>query len=196
MIKHPEQRVGIFIDVQNMYYSARNLYNAKVNFSNIIKIATGNRKMVRAIAYVVKTTSREEKPFHEALSHAGIELREKDLQEFFGGEKKADWDVGLSVDAIRISALLDTIIIVSGDGDYCPLVEYLKNQGRQVEIVAFRETASSKLVEMADDFIDLSQDKKNFLIGSRPAPARRAPSRAPARRTTRRPAPSRPAPKK
>ncbi|NIP32831.1 NYN domain-containing protein [Candidatus Saccharibacteria bacterium] len=183
MIKHPEQRVGIFIDVQNMYYSARNLYNAKVNFANIVKEATGSRKLVRAIAYVVRTATGEEKPFHEALTHAGIELREKDLQEFFGGEKKADWDVGLAVDAIRISALLDTIVIVSGDGDYCPLVEYLKNQGRQVEIVAFRETASSKLVEMADEFTDMSQDKAKFLIGSRRAPARRTTRKTPTRRT-------------
>lgn len=147
-------------------------------------MAVGNRKLVRAIAYVVKTASREEKPFHEALHHAGIELREKDLQEFFGGEKKADWDVGLAVDAIRISALLDSIIIVSGDGDYCPLVEYLKNQGRQVEIIAFRETASSKLVDMADDFIDISQDKAKLLIGNGKTTSR-APGRAP-RRPTRR----------
>lgn len=159
--------------MQNMYYSARNLYNAKVNFANIVKEAVGNRKLVRAIAYVVRTPSGEEKPFFEALYHAGIELREKDLQEFFGGEKKADWDVGLSVDAIRISALLDTIIIVSGDGDYCPLVEYLKNQGRQVEIAAFHETASSKLSDMADYFLDLSQDKAKFLLQVGRKPARR-----------------------
>jgi len=137
---------------------------------------------VRAIGYVVRTPIGDEKPFFEALYHAGIELREKDLQEFFGGEKKADWDVGLAVDAIRISALLDTIIIVSGDGDYCPLVEYLKNQGRQVEIVAFRETASSKLVEMADDFIDMSQEKSKFLISGRKTPARRTTRRTPTRR--------------
>lgn len=164
MIKHEDQRVGIFIDVQNLYYSARNLYNAKVNFGNIAKAAQADRKLIRSIAYVVRTQTREEKPFFEALYHLGIETREKDLQEFFGGAKKADWDVGLAVDAIRISQLLDVIVLVSGDGDYCPLVEYLKNQGRQVELVAFRETASSKLIELADDFIDLSKDPAKFLI--------------------------------
>lgn len=156
--------MGIFIDVQNLYYSARNLYNAKVNFGNIVTAGVAGRKLIRSIAYVVRTQTREEKPFFEALYHLGIETREKDLLEYFGGAKKADWDVGLAVDAIRISDVLDVIILVSGDGDYCPLVEYLKGRGRQVELIAFRETASSKLVDMADDFIDLSKDQNKFLI--------------------------------
>ena len=89
------------------------------------------------------------------------------MQIFFGGDKKADWDVGLAVDAIRLSSSLDAIILVSGDGDYLPLVDYLqKSSGKQVEVVAFGETSSSRLIEAADDFTDLSQDKATFLIGS------------------------------
>jgi uncharacterized LabA/DUF88 family protein len=175
MIKHPEQRVGIFIDVQNLYYSARNLFNSKVNFGNIVKEAVAGRKLVRAIAYVVRTQTHEEKPFFEALYHLGIETREKDLQEYFGGAKKADWDVGLAVDAIRISELLDVIVIVSGDGDFCPLVEYLKGHGRQVEVAAFRETSSTRLVEMTDDFTDLSKNKDRFLIRDRHIVVRKPP---------------------
>jgi len=167
MIKHSDQRIGVFIDVQNLYYSARNLHGAKVNFGNIVKAAVADRKLIRSIAYVVRTQTREEKPFFEALYHLGIETREKELLEYFGGAKKADWDVGLAVDAIRIAELLDVVVIVSGDGDYCPLVEYLKGQGRQVELIAFRETASTKLVEMADDFIDLSKSPNKFLIRGR-----------------------------
>ena len=166
-LKHPEQRVGVFIDIQNMYYSAKNLFSAKVNFGNIVQEAIAGRKMIRAIAYVVSTEGKEEQPFFDALYNLGIETKDKPLQIFFGGEKKADWDVGIAVDAIRFSPSLDAIILVSGDGDYVPLVEYLRNQGKQVEVMAFGETTSSKLIDSADDFIDLSADKGKFLIQDR-----------------------------
>lgn len=167
-LKHPDQRVGVFIDVQNMYYSAKNLFGAKVNFGNIVNEAVAGRKLIRAIAYVVSTEGKEEQPFFEALNSLGIETRDKPLQIFYGGEKKADWDVGIAVEAIRLSPSLDSVILVSGDGDYTVLVEYLRNQGKQVEVLAFGETTSSKLKEAVDDFTDLSQDKAKFLIQYRP----------------------------
>lgn len=166
-LKHPDQRVAVFIDVQNMYYSAKNLFGAKVNFGAIVRNATAGRKLIRAIAYVISTESKEEQPFFDALYNLGIETREKPLQVFYGGEKKGDWDVGIAVDAIRLSPMVDAIVIVSGDGDYVPLVEYLKNQGKQVEIAAFGGTASSKLLDSADDFMDLSEDKRSYLISDR-----------------------------
>lgn len=167
-LKHPDQRVGVFIDVQNMYYSARYLFGKKVNFGNIVSEAVAGRKLIRAIAYVVRTESQEEIPFFDALYNLGIETREKDLQIYQSGNKKADWDVGLTVDAIRLAPSLDAVVLVSGDGDYVPLVEYLqKSTGKQVELAAFGETSSSRLVDIVDDFIDLSQDKKKFLIPDR-----------------------------
>ena len=172
-LKHPDQRVGVFIDVQNMYYSAKNLFGSKVNFGNIVKEATAGRKLIRAIAYVVSTESKEEQPFFDALYNVGIETKDKPLQIFWGGEKKADWDVGLAVDAIRFSPSLDAIVLVSGDGDYIPLVDYLRGQGKQVEVVAFGGTTSGKLIEAADDFIDLSQDKAKFLIADKRYTAKR-----------------------
>lgn len=163
-LKHPDQRVGVFIDVQNMYYSAKNLFGAKVNFGNIVKEATAGRKLIRAIAYVVSTESKEEQPFFDALYNLGIETKDKPLQIFWGGEKKADWDVGLAVDAIRFSTNLDAIVLVGGDGDYVPLVEYLRGHGKQVEVISFGGTTSAKLIDAADDFIDLGQDRAKFLI--------------------------------
>ncbi len=169
-LKHPDQRVGVFIDVQNLYYSAKNLHGKKVNFGNIVKEAVAGRRLIRAIAYVVRTESKEEQPFFEALYNLGIETREKDLQIFVSGAKKADWDVGLAVDAIRLAPSLDAIVIVSGDGDYLPLVDYLQSMGKQVEVAAFGETTSSKLIDQADDVIDLSQEKAKFLIEDRRRP--------------------------
>jgi len=165
-LKHPEQRIGVFIDVQNMYYSAKNLFNKKVNFGNIVAEAVAGRKLIRSIAYVVRTETQDEQPFFEALYNLGIETREKDLQIFNSGMKKADWDVGLTVDAIRLSSSLDAVAIVSGDGDYVPLIEYLRSMGKQVEVLAFGETTSSRLIDSTDDFINLSENKEKFLIGT------------------------------
>jgi uncharacterized LabA/DUF88 family protein len=166
VIKHHEQRVGIFIDTQNMYHSARDLFGARVNFGRLVEEVVADRRLVRAVAYVIRTTTGEEKPFFDALKHAGIETREKDLQIFLGGGKKADWDVGLVIDAIRIAPLLDVVIIVSGDGDFVPLVEYLKYHGLQVEVAAFRGTTATKLVEAADSFTDLAELSDAILIGA------------------------------
>ncbi len=164
VIKHPGQRVAVLIDVQNLYYSARNLYGARANFGAILKLAVSSRILIRVFAYVVRTKSGEEKPFFEALTKLGIETKVRDLQEFFGGLKKADWDVGITVDAIRIAPSVDTIVLCSGDGDFIQLVEYLKNQGKRTEIVAFDRSSSSKLKEIADEFIDLEKNPEKYLL--------------------------------
>jgi uncharacterized LabA/DUF88 family protein len=156
-VKHKDQRVGIFIDIQNLYHSAKNLHSARVNYRELIRYLLGNRHLIRAMAYVVRSDPQTgEASFFEALSKAGIELREKDIQIFPGGMKKADWDVGMAVDAIRMSNFLDVVVLVTGDGDFLPLVDYLKwGAGRLVEVAAFGPTTSSRLKEAADEFIDL-----------------------------------------
>ncbi|PIR73294.1 MAG: hypothetical protein COU40_03340 [Candidatus Moranbacteria bacterium CG10_big_fil_rev_8_21_14_0_10_35_21] len=160
-----EQRVGMLVDIQNLYYSSKVLYGKKVNFGQILKAGIGDRKLIRAIGYGIKTLERQEEKFFEALEKQGFEVRTKDLQIFPGGAKKGDWDVGIAVDAIKLSKNLDVIILVSGDGDYIPVVEYLQNTvGCRVEVIAFSESASAKLIIAADSFIDISDNKKKFLI--------------------------------
>jgi uncharacterized LabA/DUF88 family protein len=168
IIKHPEQRVGVFIDTQNLYHSAKNIYHARVNFGNVLKDSVAGRRLIRARAYAVTTESGEEKAFFEALEKVGIEMRTKDLQIFSGGAKKADWDVGLAVDAITASPKLDTVILFTGDGDFVPLVHYLQNHGGcQVEVVSFGRSTSLKLKEAADDFLDLDEEPKRYLMNYR-----------------------------
>lgn len=164
MIKHKEQRVGVLVDVSNMYHSAKNLYSKKVNFKEILIKAVANRKLIRATAYAIRTETKEEAPFVEALEQQGFEVKMKDLQIFAGGAKKADWDVGIAIDAIKLAEKLDVLVLVSGDGDYLPVMSYIQNnKGCLVEVMAFRKTCSSRLVEEADDFTDLG-DSKKFLI--------------------------------
>jgi uncharacterized LabA/DUF88 family protein len=168
IIKHIDQRVGIFIDTANLYHSAKNLFRKNVNFGTILEDALGDRRLVRALAYVITTEAGDEKSFFEALANLGIETKTKDLQIFAGGAMKADWDVGIAIDAITLAPKLDAVILLSGDGDFIPLVTYLQvHSGIQVEVVSFAKSSSAKLIEAADDFTDLAQDPKRYLLGTR-----------------------------
>ncbi len=167
MIKHKEQRVSVLVDVANMYHSAKNLFGAKVNFAEVLAAAVAGRRLVRAIAYAIKSSSQEEEGFFEALGKQGFEVHTKELQVFAGGNKKADWDVGIAVDAIKLADKNDTMVLVTGDGDFTPLVTYLKEtKGCRVELIAFGRTTSGKLLEVADDYINLDHDQRYLLRGA------------------------------
>ncbi len=163
-IKHHQQRVAVLMDIQNMYHSAKHLFRARVNFQEVLKEAVSGRQLIRAIGYVVESETPEEKSFFEALLKQGIELRSKELQVFYGGQKKADWDVGIAIDAINLSLSVDVIVLVSGDGDFLPLLDYLKNRGKIVEVIAFTKSASGKLQQEANNFIDLASEPRRFLL--------------------------------
>ena|SRR3989338_1049874 len=168
MTQHKQQRVCVFVDVQNLYYSARNLYGAKVNFREILKEAVKGRNLIRAIAYVIKADVKDEGNFFEALSKIGFEVKAKDLQTFFGGHKKGDWDIGIAMDTIELAQKLDTIVLVSGDGDFIPLVQHLRRaMGCRVEAMAFGKSTSSKLKDDADIFTDLDINVGRYLIKSK-----------------------------
>ena len=160
----PHQRVGVFVDIQNMYYSARALFEQKVNFKNVLEEAVAGRQLVCAFAYGITTEEAHEEEFHSALSSQGFEVKTKPLQTFVGGQKKGDWDVGIAVDVLRMEPKIDVAVLISGDGDFVPLVEFAKEKGLRVEVLAFRESSSKLLVEAADSFIDLSKTPKRFLI--------------------------------
>ena len=162
---YKDQRVGVFVDVQNLYYSAKHLYKKKVNFNAVLREGINGRKLIRAFAYVIQADELKEKSFFDALSKIGFDVKSKDLQVFYGGMKKGDWDVGIAVDAIQLAEKLDVVILVSGDGDYKPLVEYLKSaRGCRVEAMAFGKSTSRLLKESVDEFIDLDENSRKYLL--------------------------------
>ncbi|MFH1181695.1 MAG: NYN domain-containing protein [Candidatus Woesearchaeota archaeon] len=168
--QHREQRVAVFIDVQNLYYSAKNIYNSKTNFAEILKAVVGVRKIIRAFAYVIKADVGEEQGFFDALEKIGFEVRVKDLQVFLGGAKKGDWDVGIAMDMIKMAPKIDTAVLVSGDGDFRALLEYIRAMGCRTEVAAFGKNTSRQLVEEADSFLDLDKNPKRFLMRKAPRP--------------------------
>jgi uncharacterized LabA/DUF88 family protein len=174
MIKRPSQRVAVLIDAQNMYHSAKHLYDAKLNFPAVVRAAVEGRQLIRAIAYVAKSKTGDEMAFFEALVEGGIELRVKDVLEFSSGMKKADWDVGMTIDAVKLAEKVDALILMTGDGDFVPCVEYLQARGVVVEVIAFAKSSSSELKGACDMFYDIAEEADQFLL--------RAPIRKPIRR--------------
>lgn len=163
-IRNPDQRVGVFVDVQNLYYSARNIYNARVNFNEVLKEAVGPRRLIRAIAYVVQADMPEEHTFFEALEKAGFEVKKKELQTWASGHQKGDWDVGIAMDIVKLMPKLDVVVLASGDGDFVPLLEYLQMSGQLTETVAFGKSCSGKVKELTDHFVDLDANPRKYLM--------------------------------
>lgn len=165
IVRNKDQRVAVLVDIQNLYYSAKNLYNARVNYKNLLTTVVQDRLLVRAIGYVIKADESKENDFFDALNNAGFEVKEKALQIFLGGAKKGDWDIGIAMDAIRLGHKVDSIILVSGDGDFRPVVNYLQQSlGCLVEVVAFKKTANKELIELADDFINIEEQSRKLLF--------------------------------
>ncbi len=160
---HKHQRIGVFVDVQNMYYSARNLYKKKVDFKSLLQEVISKRKLIRAIAYVIKADVKDETQFYDALERMGFEVKAKDIQVFYDGSKKGDWDVGIAMDVMRLAPKLDVIVLVSGDGDFTDLLEHAKSLGCRAEVVAFGKSTSHRLIEAADYFMDIDSEKR-FLL--------------------------------
>lgn len=158
------QRVSVFLDVQNLYHSARALYDARVDFRTLLSEAIGNRELVRAIAYAVSGGVPEEKGFFDALKKIGIDIRTKELLTFPSGKQKGNMDMEIAIDAMSLAPKVDAIILASGDGDFAVLASYLKSQGCKVEVCAFGRSTSQKLIDAADFFLDLDENPQRFLI--------------------------------
>lgn len=180
MISILQQRVGVFVDVQNMYYSAKALHSAKVDFGKVLELAVANRTLIRAIAYAIRADNKQENTFFESLEKRGLEVKAKDLQTFYGGNKKGDWDVGIAMDIMRLVGKLDVVVLVSGDGDFAELLKHVKALGCRAEVVAFGSSASSLLRAEAETFIDLTAHVSDILIQD-PNLSRRPTNRSPRR---------------
>ncbi len=152
-----EQRCAILVDVQNMFYSAKHQYGGKINFDHLLEATSRRRKVVRAIAYAVKTPEIDQEKFLQLLYELGFEVEMKDLKIRADGTAKGDWDMGIAIDAISLVEKVDCIVLVSGDGDYVPLVEHLKARGCRVEVFSFKPNTAAELIEAATEYFKMDE---------------------------------------
>ncbi|GGN17501.1 LabA-like NYN domain-containing protein [Halarchaeum nitratireducens] len=161
---HPAQRVAVLADAQNLYHSSHSLYSQNVDYSGLLDAAVDGRELVRAIAYVIRADSPQEESFFEALRDIGFEAKIKEIKTFGDGSKKADWDVGISLDAVTLAEKVDAVALCTGDGDFSRLCHHLRHEGVRVEVFGFRSSTADELIDAADDFTDLADLSETVLL--------------------------------
>ncbi|WP_406660974.1 NYN domain-containing protein [Methanolobus sp. ZRKC3] len=152
-----DQRIAVFADVQNMFYAARNIYDDWLDYYKLLNTAINGRKLIRAIAYVVETDGVDQSGFKHILETAGWEIRTKQLKIRPDGSTKGDWDMGIAIDAISIAHKVDTVVLVSGDGDFTALVDHLKASGVRVEVTSFERNTALELINSATSYYPLNE---------------------------------------
>lgn len=163
-VVHPNQRVAVLADAQNLYHSAQSLYSRNIDYSALLEKAVQERELTRAIAYVIRADAPEEESFFEALIDIGFETKIKDIKTFGDGSKKADWDVGMSLDAVTLAPHVDTVVLCTGDGDFSRLCSHLRHQGVRVEVMALGPSTADELIEATDTFVDITEHEETFLL--------------------------------
>ncbi|PSP31477.1 NYN domain-containing protein [Halobacteriales archaeon QH_10_67_22] len=161
---HPGQRVAVLADAQNLYHTAQSLYSRNIDYAALLEAVVRDRQLTRAIAYVVRADSPEEESFFDALVDIGFETRIKEIKTFGDGSQKADWDVGMSLDAVTLASHADTVVLCTGDGDFSRLCSHLRHEGVRSEVCAFEESTAGELVDAADAFVNMSDDVERFLL--------------------------------
>ncbi|MFQ3476557.1 NYN domain-containing protein [Halonotius sp. F2-221B] len=161
---HPDQRVAVLADSQNLYHTAHSDYSRNIDYEGLLTEAVAGRELTRAIAYVIRADAPNEEDFFDALVDIGFETKIKAIKTFGDGSKKADWDVGMSLDAVTLADHVDTVVLCTGDGDFSRLCSHLRHEGVRVEVMAFGSSTAEELIDATDEFTDLAEDKEQFLL--------------------------------
>jgi uncharacterized LabA/DUF88 family protein len=171
--KGEPERVGVFIDVQNMYYAARQL-KGKLDFDALLQACVLDRRLIQASAYVVESKEIDQSGFIAMLQQRAIEVRRKTLKVRSDGSMKGDWDMEMALDILDMAPKLDVVVLVSGDGDFTSLVKRVKSMGPRVEVVAFPRNTAKSLLEAADRFHPL--DRRAMIRAESASDPERAPA--------------------
>lgn len=161
---HSSQRIAVLADSQNLYHTSHSLYSRNIDYTGLLDAAVRDRELVRAIAYVIRADSPQEEDFFEAVRDIGYETKIKEIKTFGDGSKKADWDVGIVLDAVTLGEHVDVVALCSGDGDFSRLCSHLRHQGVRVEVFSFGDSTAKELREAADSFVDMSEEKEQYLL--------------------------------
>lgn len=157
------EKVAIFVDVQNVYYTVREAYKRNFDYNKFWAAATSGRKVVEAFAYAIDKNDKKQREFQNILRAIGFTVKLKPFIKRSDGSAKGDWDVGITLDAIEYAEQADVIVLVSGDGDFDLLADKIRNvHGKKVEVYGVPQLTAVSLMSAASEFIPIG---KELLLG-------------------------------
>ena len=150
------ERVAIFVDVQNIYYTVKQGYNCHFNYEAFWKVITADRKVVRAFAYAIDRGDRKQMKFQQILEGIGFEIKLKPFIQRRDGSAKGDWDVGITLDMIDAAPDVDVVVLASGDGDFDLVIDKMRGKyDVSAEVYGVRELTAASLITSASKFIPI-----------------------------------------
>ena len=153
------KNVAVFVDVANIFYAAK-AAGVDIDYVTLLKSATAGRDLVRAYAYTgLDPENDNQRNFHEFLKRSGYKVVSKDIRKYGDGRIKANLDIELVVDLMRLAPHLDIAVVISGDGDFAPAIKAVQQMGVRVDVISFSGNTSSDLKEVADDFYEITQHR-------------------------------------
>ena len=152
------QTVAVFVDVQNMYHSAKKAYGRNLSYAKMLRACVRNRRLKRAIAYVIEREGIDQVSFLDHLRYCGFEIRKREVIERMDGSRKAEWELGMAMDMVRAAEKVDVVIVVSGNGVFADAAPMIQSKGAKFECCAFRESMSDLLIRAVDQYHVLTED--------------------------------------
>ena len=153
------QKVALFVDVQNVYYTSRQAFNRNFDYNAFWARATGGRQVVAAYAYAIDRGDQKQRAFQNILRAIGFTAKLKPFISRADGSAKGDWDVGITIDALETTVEADVVVLVSGDGDFDLLVNKLRvDKGKRVEVYGVAALTAASLKQAASEFIAIEAD--------------------------------------
>ena len=153
------QKVSIFVDVQNIYYTTKEFHNCHFNYNAFWAKATSNREVVKAIAYAIDRGDEKQKQFQNILKEIGFEIKLKPFIQRSDGSAKGDWDVGITLDVMEYAKVSNVVVLASGDGDFDLLVNKIrKDFNVSVEVYGVAQLTAASLINSATKFVSIEDD--------------------------------------
>lgn len=153
------KKVALFVDVQNVYYTTKQAFGRNFDYNKFWSVATSNRFVINAVAYAIDRGDKKQQEFQNILRAIGFEVKLKPFIQRSDGSAKGDWDVGITIDALKHAESTDVVILVSGDGDFDLLVDELRlGKGKEVEVFGVPELTSASLINAASKFVPIDNE--------------------------------------
>ncbi|MDU0355434.1 NYN domain-containing protein [Paraglaciecola aquimarina] len=147
------QKIAIFVDVQNIYYTTRQAYGRQFNYRRFWQHLHNQGDIISAKAYAIDKGDQQQQKFQSALKHIGFEVKLKPYIQRSDGSAKGDWDVGIAIDVLEAAEQADTIVLLSGDGDFDLLLKKVAEKfGCKTEVYGVPELTANSLVNACQVF--------------------------------------------